>query len=86
MKSYTVTANGIRHFVIEEGESAPVILLHGFPETHYAGREHIWLRHFFSDWTFDPSTISGEAFDTYVPAYQAPGAVRGAMADYCANT
>lgn len=36
MKSYTVTANGIRQFVVEEGEGAPVILLHGFPETHYA--------------------------------------------------
>ncbi len=38
MKSYTVTANGIRQFVVEEGEGAPVILLHGFPETHYAWR------------------------------------------------
>ncbi|ERK06197.1 Alpha/beta hydrolase fold protein [Pantoea sp. AS-PWVM4] len=204
MKSYTVQANGIRQFVVEEGEGAPVILLHGFPETNYAwrhqipvlskqfrviapdlrgygetdkpasgydkrnmaldirelmreldihkvalvghdrgarvatrfakdypelvdrlvvmdnvptrivardlnasiakaywfflfhlvpdlpealiaGREHIWLRHFFSDWTYDPSTISGEAFDTYVKSYQAPGAVRGAMADYRAN-
>ncbi|HCJ6520344.1 TPA: hypothetical protein ACY4PY_000118 [Enterobacter cloacae] len=36
MKSYTVTANGIRQFVVEEGEGAPVILLHGFPETNYA--------------------------------------------------
>lgn len=204
MKSYTVLANGIRQFVIEEGEGAPVILLHGFPETNYAwrhqipelskqfrviapdlrgygetdkpasgydkrnmaldirelireldikkvalvghdrgarvatrfakdypelvdrlvvmdnvptrivardlnasiakaywfflfhlvpdlpealiaGREHIWLRHFFSDWTYDPSTISGEAFENYVKSYQAPGAVRGAMADYRAN-
>lgn len=204
MKSYTAHANGIRQFVIEEGEGAPVILLHGFPETNYAwrhqipelskqfrviapdlrgygetdkpasgydkrnmaldirelmrgldikkvalvghdrgarvatrfakdypelvdrlvvmdnvptrivardlnasiakaywfflfhlipdlpealiaGREHIWLRHFFSDWTYDPSTISGEAFETYVKSYQAPGAVRGAMADYRAN-
>ena len=55
------------------------------PEALIAGREHIWLRHFFSDWTYNPSTISGEAFDTYVRAYQAPGAVRGAMADYRAN-
>jgi len=204
MKSYTVTANGIRQYVVEDGEGTPVILLHGFPETNYAwryqipvlakhfrviapdlrgygetdkpatgydkrnmardlrelmreldipkvalighdrgarvatrfakdypelvdrlvvmdnvptrvvardinasiakaywfflfhlvpdlpealiaGREHLWLRHFFSDWTFDPSTISGEAFDTYVRAYQAPGALRGAMSDYRAN-
>ncbi|PVE21605.1 alpha/beta hydrolase [Microvirga sp. KLBC 81] len=60
-------------------------LVPDLPEALIAGREHIWLRHFFSDWTYDPSTISGEAFDTYVRAYQAPGAVRGAMADYRAN-
>jgi pimeloyl-ACP methyl ester carboxylesterase len=60
-------------------------LVPDLPEALIAGREHIWLRHFFSDWTYNPSTISGEAFDTYVRAYQAPGAVRGAMADYRAN-
>ncbi|TWB45916.1 alpha/beta fold hydrolase [Nitrospirillum pindoramense] len=60
-------------------------LVPDLPEALIAGREHIWLRHFFSDWTFDPGTITGEAFDTYVRAYQAPGAVRGAMADYRAN-
>ncbi|MCK7339942.1 alpha/beta fold hydrolase [Enterobacter cloacae] len=41
MKSYTVTASGIRQFVVEEGEGAPVILLHGFPETNYAWRHQI---------------------------------------------
>ncbi len=41
MKSYTVMANGIRQFVVEEGEGAPVILLHGFPETNYAWRYQI---------------------------------------------
>jgi haloacetate dehalogenase len=30
-------------------------------------------------------TISGEAFETYVKAYSAPGAVRGAMSDYRAS-
>ena len=33
-----------------------------------AGREHIWLRHFFSDWCYDPAATSGNAFDTYVRA------------------
>jgi haloacetate dehalogenase len=61
-------------------------LVPDLPEALIAGREHIWLRHFFSDWCYDPAAISGEAFDTYVRAYQAPGAVRGAMADYRANT
>ncbi|WP_263262943.1 alpha/beta hydrolase [Pseudomonas sp. RIT-PI-S] len=204
MKKYTVTANGIRQFVVEEGDGPPVVLLHGFPETNYAwryqipvlakhyrviapdlrgygetdkpaagydkrnmandirglldalnikkvalvghdrgarvatrfakdhphlvdrlvvmdnvptrivsrdldaavakaywfflfhlvpdlpealiaGKEEVWLRYFFSDWCYDPTTITGEAFDTYVRTYKAPGAVRGAMADYRAN-
>jgi haloacetate dehalogenase len=55
------------------------------PEALIAGREAIWLRHLFSDWCYDPAAISGTAFDTYVQAYQAPGAVRGAMNDYRAN-
>jgi pimeloyl-ACP methyl ester carboxylesterase len=55
------------------------------PEALIAGREDIWLRHFFSDWCRDPTTISGEAFETYVKAYSAPGAVRGAMSDYRAS-
>jgi haloacetate dehalogenase len=60
-------------------------LVPDLPEALIAGKEEQWLRHFFSDWTYDPSSISGEAFDTYVRAYRAPGAVRGAMADYRAN-
>jgi pimeloyl-ACP methyl ester carboxylesterase len=55
------------------------------PEALIAGREDIWLRHFFSDWCHDPMTISGQAFETYVKAYSAPGAVRGAMSDYRAS-
>ena len=55
------------------------------PEALIAGREDIWLRHFFSDWCHDPMTISGEAFETYVKAYSAPGALRGAMSDYRAS-
>ncbi|MGV2293182.1 alpha/beta hydrolase [Trinickia sp. YCB016] len=55
------------------------------PEALIAGKERAWLRHFFSDWTYDPHTISGESFETYVRAYEAPGAVRGALSDYRAN-
>ena len=60
-------------------------LVPDLPEALIAGREDIWLRHFFSDWCFNPHAISGKDFDTYVAAYRAPGAVRGAMADYRAN-
>jgi haloacetate dehalogenase len=55
------------------------------PEALIAGNERVWLRHFFTDWCYDPTAISGEAFEEYVRAYQAPGAVRGAMSDYRAN-
>ena len=55
------------------------------PETLIAGKEDLWLRHFFSDWCYNLHTISGNDFDTYVQAYRRPGAVRGAMADYRAN-
>jgi haloacetate dehalogenase len=60
-------------------------LVPDLPEALITGREDIWLRHFFSDWCFDPLKIQGEAFDTYVKAYRAPGAIRGAMEDYRAN-
>jgi haloacetate dehalogenase len=52
------------------------------PEALIAGREDIWLRHFFSDWCYDPQTIRGADFDAYVQAYREAGAVRGAMSDY----
>jgi pimeloyl-ACP methyl ester carboxylesterase len=54
-------------------------------EPWIAGREDLWLRHFSSDWCYNPLAISGEAFETYVKAYRRPGAVRGAMDDYRAN-
>ncbi|HEX6800521.1 MAG TPA: alpha/beta hydrolase [Ktedonobacterales bacterium] len=38
-----VTANGLRFFVVDEGEkgAAPVVLLHGFPDTSYVWRHQI---------------------------------------------
>jgi haloacetate dehalogenase len=60
-------------------------LVPDLPEALIMGREDIWLRHFFSNWCYDPTTISGEAFETYVKAYSAPGAARGAMSDYRAS-
>src|SRR3984957_7193163 len=60
-------------------------LVPDLPEALIAGREDLWLRHFFSDWCYNPLAISGEAFEIYVNAYRRPGAVRGAMDDYRAN-
>ncbi|MDX7951828.1 alpha/beta hydrolase [Lichenihabitans sp. Uapishka_5] len=60
-------------------------LVPDLPEALIAGREDLWLRHFFSDWCYDPQAITGADFETYVRAYRRPGAVRGAMADYRAS-
>jgi haloacetate dehalogenase len=60
-------------------------LVPDLPEALIAGREDIWLRHFFSDWCYNPQAITGADFAHYVAAYQQAGAVRGAMADYRAN-
>src|ERR1700739_3761326 len=40
------------------------------PEALITGREDLWLGHLFTDWSYDPYTISGEAFDNYVKAYR----------------
>jgi haloacetate dehalogenase len=52
------------------------------PEALIAGREEVWLRHFFSTWCTDPTTISDEDVAVYARAFAQPGAVRGAMEDY----
>ena len=39
--NHTLRANGIRQNYIDAGQGAPVVLLHGFPETNYAWRHQI---------------------------------------------
>lgn len=41
VRHHTIHANGIRQHYLEAGEGAPVVLLHGFPETCYAWRNQI---------------------------------------------
>src|ERR1700721_3242540 len=41
IRHHTVHANGIRQHFLEAGKGAPVVLLHGFPETSYAWRFQI---------------------------------------------
>lgn len=36
-----VTANGLRFYVVDEGQGTPVVLLHGFPDTSYLWRHLI---------------------------------------------
>lgn len=55
------------------------------PEIFITGREEQWLRQMFSEWSYNPHTITGADFDTYLAAYRSPGAVRGALSDYRAN-
>ena len=55
------------------------------PETLIAGREEIWLRHFFSTWSYNPQMLSDEEIAVYAKAYAQPGAVRGACNDYRAG-
>ncbi|NGZ88405.1 alpha/beta fold hydrolase [Duganella aceris] len=38
IKHHTLRANGIRQHYLEAGQGAPVVLLHGFPETSFAWR------------------------------------------------
>jgi haloacetate dehalogenase len=39
LKRHTLSVNGIRMHVAEAGEGAPVVLLHGYPETWHAWRK-----------------------------------------------
>jgi len=41
IQHHTIHANGIRQHYLQAGEGAPVVLLHGFPETSYAWRHQV---------------------------------------------
>ena len=55
------------------------------PEALVAGMEEIFLRHFYSNWTYDPTAITDADVAEYVRAYSQPGAFRGAFSDYRAG-
>ena len=55
------------------------------PEALITGREEIWLRHFFDQWSHNPQLMTPEDIAEYVHAYQQPGAVMGACNDYRAG-
>lgn len=56
------------------------------PELFITGNEEQWLRQMFSEWSYNPHAISGADFKVYLDAYRSPGAVRGALSDYRANS
>jgi haloacetate dehalogenase len=55
------------------------------PEALITGREEIWLRFIFWQWTYDPELFTPEELAVYVRAYSQPGALRGAFNDYRAG-
>lgn len=55
------------------------------PEALIAGREELFLRHFFSTWCYNPGAIDDRTIAEYVRAYSQPGAFRGAFNDYRAG-
>ena len=52
------------------------------PEALIAGREEVWLTHFYRSWSYNPDMMSPEEIGVYVRAYQQPGVVRGSAMDY----
>ena len=89
-----VTLDNIPTRVVFEQTDAPLARDYWFfyfqqvadlPEALVSGREELFLRHFFSDWTHDPHALTEEDIAVYVRAYQQPGALRGAFSDYRAG-
>ncbi|OJD33721.1 alpha beta hydrolase fold protein [Diplodia corticola] len=54
----------------------------GLPKPLVAGREHLHLRHFFDNISFNAGAITGGDLDRYVADYSQPGAVRCASGVY----
>ena len=52
------------------------------PEKLIEGREEIYLRHIFRDWTINKYPPSPEEVQEYVRAYSQPGALRGGFSYY----
>ncbi len=52
------------------------------PEKLIGGREEIYLRHIFRDWTINKYPPSPEEVQEYVRAYSQPGALRGGFSYY----
>ena len=60
----------------------PFLAVLDLPEALITGREEVFLTHFYRSWSYNPETLSPEEIAVYVRAYQQPGMLRGACADY----
>ena len=54
------------------------------PQALVQGREEMWLRYLFGDWTYNPEALSDVDIAVYTQAYAQPGGLHGAFADYSA--
>jgi haloacetate dehalogenase len=57
-------------------------LVPDLPEALTAGREEIYLRHFFRSAAHNPAAIEEEAVQEYVRCFREPGAMRAGFEDY----
>lgn len=89
-----VTIDNIPTRVVFNSTNAPVARKYWFfffnqvpdlPEALIAGKEEIWLRHFYTSWSYNPEMLSDNEIAVYVRAYSQPGAMRGAFNDYRAG-
>jgi len=55
------------------------------PEALTAGREDVYLRHFYRALAYNPAAIEEEAIQEYVRCFRQPGAMRAAFEDYRAG-
>ena len=63
----------------------PMLDVLDLPEALIAGREEIFLTYFYRTWSYNPEMLTPEEAAVYVRAYQRPGTLRGACADYRAS-
>jgi haloacetate dehalogenase len=60
-------------------------LARDLPEALVAGREDVYLRHFYRAWAGNPAAIEEEAVQEYVRCFRQPGAMRAGFEDYRAG-
>jgi haloacetate dehalogenase len=63
----------------------PMLDVLDLPEALIAGREETFLTYFYRTWSYNPEILTPEETAVYVRAYQQPGTLRGACADYRAS-
>ncbi len=60
-------------------------LVPDLPELLVGANVEVYLRHFFTAWTYNRAAFTPEVIAEYVQSYSAPGALRGGFNDYRAG-